>query len=320
MKSSKKTPAAQEDRSLESALKQGRTPENKRIYHRKDGLPGVRVTGGSYSGHIRFHGSFHSRVLGNDRPIWIYLPPGYEKKPGKRFPVLYMQDGQNVFARETSYAGVDWAADEAAENLISRDAIVELIIVAVSNTPDRESEYTHVPDSREGGGNLDNYARFLIEELKPFIDSNYRTVTNALHTGIMGSSLGGLSAIYLGWAYPEHFGLVAGLSPSLWWAGGDLISRIKEDPRKEGPFKIYTDMGSMEGQDRGDLSQVSSAVLNTRELFLVFLQKGYIFGHDLYYVEAVGQDHNEWFWSRRIYLALMALYGKGRHEQAIHCT
>jgi predicted alpha/beta superfamily hydrolase len=277
-------------------------------------LPGVRAVGGTFTGNIWFLKDFRSAILKNRRHIWVYLPPGYDRHRELRYPVLYMQDGQNVFNSETAFAGVDWGADEAAELLIRKKYIQELIIVAVSNTPARESEYTHVPDEDRVGGRLDRYARFLIEELKPFIDRHYRT--KPYHTGIMGSSLGGLSAFYLGWTYPEIFSVVGALSPSFWWADKEIIRRVRKDRRRKGPAKIYLDMGSREDSDADDEPvDISEAVLETREMFLSLLQKGYIYGHDLYYIESVGGGHNESFWGRRVYLALMALYGRsGRKE------
>jgi predicted alpha/beta superfamily hydrolase len=296
--------------------------KNKKILPSKQGplarksgsFTGIRAVGGTFTGNIWFHKNFRSTILKNRRHIWVYLPPGYEKSTGSRYPVLYMQDGQNVFNRETAFAGVDWGADEAAEILIRGRFIQEIIIVAVSNTPARESEYTHIPDEDKAGGKLDNYARFLIDELKPFIDEHYRT--KAEDTGIIGSSLGGLSAFYLGWSYPHVFGIVGALSPSFWWADRDIIRRVEKDRRKRGPEKIYLDMGSCEGVEEDDHRDISEAVLETREMFITLLKKGYIYGHDLYYMESVGAGHNESFWGRRIYLALMALYGKARRRGA----
>ncbi len=149
----------------------------------------------SLSGNIRFHKSFHSKVLNNDRDVIVYLPPGYDQKKKRRYSVLYLHDGQNLFDGATSYIpGQEWRVDETAEALIDTRKIQPLIIVGVYNTgKDRVHEYTPaVDDKYKAGGRADLYGRFLVEELKPFVEANYRTLTGADHTGLGGSSLGGL--------------------------------------------------------------------------------------------------------------------------------
>jgi predicted alpha/beta superfamily hydrolase len=220
---------------------------------------GKRARGGTLSGNIRVHEDFYSEILDNHRRILVYLPPGYKPRGKKRYPVLYVNDGQNVFDAETAFNGIDWGIDETLEYLIYEGEIREIIVVAVYNTPDRTEEYTYIPDDEEeegGGGNADAYAAFLINELKPFIDSHYKTLSDAENTGIMGSSYGGLCALYLGWTYPEVFSIVAAISPSLWWANRDLISRIANDDKPFGPSKIWLDMGTMEDDDEDEYEDV----------------------------------------------------------------
>lgn len=268
-----------------------------------------RVTGREYAGNIRVLEDFYSATLDNQRHIWIYLPPSYESSTARAYPVLYAQDGQNVFAGTTAFGGVEWALDEAAETLIEEGRIEEPIIVAVSNTADRLSEYTHVPDPIEGGGNLERYATFLIDELKPVIDATFRTLTGPEHTAIMGSSLGGLSATWLGWFRSETFGRVAALSPSYWWADRELTARIVGHPRRKGPRWIYIDMGTVEGSEPCSKILLPEAIRNAREMGDVHLSRGYVYGHNLLYSEIAGASHNEQFWSQRVGLILMALYG-----------
>ncbi|MDQ7824327.1 MAG: alpha/beta hydrolase-fold protein [Candidatus Eremiobacteraeota bacterium] len=275
---------------------------------------GIPATGGTYTGDVRIFNDFHSEILGNDRNVYVYLPPGYEQHPGKKYPVLYMADGQNVFNSGTAFGGVEWGVDETAERLIREGALKDVIIVAVSNTKDRMSEYTPVPDPVHGGGKLPQYARFLTEELKPFIDSTFRTSLKPEETGIMGSSLGGLSALYLGWKYPATFGLVGALSPSIWWAGKQIVDMIAEDPASKGPSKIWLDIGTRESDQDDNQNGICDAVEDTRDMGNVFLRKGYAFGKELFYFEDPGATHNEWSWSQRVDKALTALYGREQEQ------
>src|SRR5215813_14816840 len=172
-------------------------------------------------GDVRLHKAFHSRILNNDRDIVVYLPPSYESNKHQRYSVLYMNDGQNLFDGATSFIpGQEWRIDETAQSLIGEGKIEPLIIVGIDNAgKDRVNEYTPAADAKyKAGGQADQYGRMLVEELKPFIDSNYRTLKDAAHTGIGGSSLGGLVSMYLGLKYKDVFSRVAVISPSVFWA------------------------------------------------------------------------------------------------------
>ena len=128
------------------------------------------------TGNIKVHRAFQSRILGNRRDVLVYLPPGYRRFSRKRYPVLYLHDGQNMFDAATSFAGVEWGVDETAQRLIRQKLIEPLIIVAIANTgEDRIHEYAPTParidppKRKRSKGLLRSYGRFLIEELKPFI-------------------------------------------------------------------------------------------------------------------------------------------------------
>src|SRR5881398_2935331 len=130
------------------------------------------------TGDIRLHRNFHSKVLNNDRDVIVYLPPDYESNKKKRYSVFYLHDGQNLFDGATSFIpGQEWRADEIAQSLILSGKIEPLIIVGIYNTgAARVNEYTAAADAKyKTGGKADLYGRFLVEELKPFIDSTYRT-------------------------------------------------------------------------------------------------------------------------------------------------
>src|SRR5262249_36659149 len=154
-----------------------------------------------------------------DRDIIVYVPAEYDPASGRRYPVLYLQDGQNLFDPATAYVrDSDWRVDQTADKLIDEQVIEPLIIVGIYNTGERRiDEYTPTADASLGGGSAGLYGRMLVEEIKPFIEANYSTLTDPSNTAIGGSSLGGLVSLYLGFAYPDVFGKVAALSPSVWW-------------------------------------------------------------------------------------------------------
>ena len=229
----------------------------------------------------------------------VYLPPGYDASGARRYPVLYLHDGQNVFDRATSF-GEEWQVDEAAESLIGAGTIEPLIIVGVFNTGDhRIDEYTptSLPE-KGGGGHADDYGRMLVEELKPFIESRYRTLPSAASTGIGGSSLGGLVSMHLGLRYPTVFGRLAVLSPSAWWDDRVIIREVEALPGVL-PLRIWLDIGTQEGDEaRRDAAALRDALV----------AKGWILGENLAYEEAEGGEHNEQSWAARIDRVLQYLF------------
>lgn len=259
------------------------------------------------SGDVRHHKNFHSTLLNNDRDLVIYLPPGYDANPKLRYSVLYLHDGQNLFDGATSFIpGKEWQIDETAERLIAERRIEPLIIVGVNNTgKDRIDEYTPVrDDKRKIGGKADLYGRMLVEELKPFIDANYRTLRDAQHTGLGGSSLGGLVSLYLGLKYPKVFGRVAAVSPSVWFADKHIVTYINALAAKP-RVRIWMDMGTKEG---GNAEDAEKAVSDARLLKDMLVRKGWKAGKDLQYLEAEGAEHNESAWAERVERILTFLF------------
>src|SRR5437868_15552107 len=178
----------------------------------------------TFTGNIKRHRAFPSRILGNRRDVLVYLPPGYRRFSRKRYPVLYLHDGQNVFDAATSFSGVEWGVDETAERLIRQKLIEPLIIVAIANTgEERVHEYAptrgvidaKAKRKKRSKGLARKYGKFLIQELKPFIDSKYRTKPEAEFTGLGGSSLGGLLVMTLGLWFSNVFSRLAVMSPSV---------------------------------------------------------------------------------------------------------
>ena len=215
----------------------------------------------------------------------------------RRYPVLYLHDGQNVFDAATSFAGVEWGADETAQRLTAAKLIEPIIIVAVANTgEDRIHEYAPTAASLEARkrvksrGSLRSYGNFLIEELKPFIDRKYRTKREAEFTGLGGSSLGGLATLVLGLWFPNYFTRLAVMSPSVWWDDCAIYKIVDAlDETAKPPLKIWLDTGTREeGWER-------ARVLRDR-----LVTKGWRLHDDLQYLEADGSDHSEGAWAARM--------------------
>ena len=261
------------------------------------------------TGDVRLHKDFHSQILNNNRDLIVYLPPGYDASPKQHYPVLYFHDGQNLFDGATSYIpGQEWRLDETAQALIKAGRIEPLIIVGLYNTgKDRVEEYTPVPDLKyKVGGKADLYGRMLIEEAKPFIDREYRTLKDAKHTGLGGSSLGGLVSLYLGLKYPNVFARLAVVSPSVFW-GDKFIVQYVEALRGKPDERIWLDIGTKEGRNPAEEQET---VTYTRLLQSALVKKGWELEKDLKYFEAQGAEHNERAWAARVGPMLEFLFPK----------
>ncbi len=232
----------------------------------------------------------------------VYLPPGYEASLDVRYPVLYMHDGQNLFDAATAFLGNEWGLDESAEEMISGGRIQALIIVGIYNTgPQRISEYTPVKDRRGRGGRAWLYGKLIVQELKPFIDQQYRTLPGPENTGLGGSSLGGLVSLYLGLEYPAVFGKLMVMSPSVWWANRAIIKHVLR-LKKKPDLKIWLDVGTEEDQEAG------IHINNIIDLCDVLYRKGWRLGHDLMFLRDEGAGHNESAWGQRARSALQFLF------------
>jgi predicted alpha/beta superfamily hydrolase len=256
------------------------------------------------TGEFRTHKDFHSRYLPSNRDVLVYLPPGYEANKNERYPVLYLHDGQNLFDGATAFIkGAEWRVDETAQALIEARAIRPLIIVGIYNTgADRIDEYTPSADPKYKGGKADLYGRLLVEELKPFIDSNYRTLRDAKNTGLGGSSLGGLVSLHLALKYPKVFGRVAVVSPSVWWDKKVIVREVEALKKKTGA-RIWLDIGTKEGGNEAEEHKN-----NTRGLRDALIARGWREGKDLKYYEAEGAEHNERAWAQRVEPMLKFLF------------
>ncbi|MDX1420305.1 MAG: alpha/beta hydrolase-fold protein [Rubricoccaceae bacterium] len=237
-------------------------------------------------GDLRVFEGFHSARLGNRRDVLVYLPPSYESGTA-RYPVLYMQDGQNLFNEATAFAG-EWRVDNTM-NRLSRKRGLEAIVVGVFNAGgDRLHEYSPFEDDDHGGGRGDRYLGFLADALKPRIDRDFRTRPDRANTFIAGSSMGGLISLYAFFRRPEVFGGAAAMSPSLWFADGALFSFVEAAPFT--PGRLYLDVGTGEGE--GVLADV-------RRMKSLLLERGYRPRRDLLYVERAQARHSERAWRQR---------------------
>lgn len=251
---------------------------------------------------IKIHENFGSQHLDEPRNVLVYLPPGYGSEAGRRYPVLYMHDGQNLMRSEDAFGGVAWAVDRSANALIAAGEIEPLIIVGIYNTAHRLDEYTHAVAERGKmrgkGGKADNYGRMIIEELKPFIDNEYATRPEREFTGLGGSSLGGLVSLYLGIKRPDVFSRLAVLSPSVWWANNRMIRDMAQLAERL-PLRIWLDIGKREGP------QIKHQVRALKEILLA---NGWKMGADLAYFEIPEARHEESAWAARFPEVLKFLY------------
>ncbi|MCD4690137.1 hypothetical protein K8S17_01605 [bacterium] len=259
-------------------------------------------------GDVELHLDFPATRLGNGRPLVVLLPPDYREDTERRYAVLYMHDGQNLVDAGTSFIGVEWGVDEAMNRLIGEGQVEPLIIVGIYNTSNRAYEYTPAADQSHGdGGGAELYADFIINDVKPFIDETYRTLPDREHTGVMGSSLGGVVSLYLAWQHPDIFSRVGAMSTSYSWANGDIIRRVKSNPPPPG-LRLWLDMGTAEdGRDanRDDVPDIIELHRDVRDTLVGYGMK---LGRDLKYVEDEGAVHNERAWAARFPRALMFLF------------
>jgi predicted alpha/beta superfamily hydrolase len=258
------------------------------------------------TGHFEHLKGFESRFLKSPRDIIVYLPPDYEADPAARYPVLYMNDGQNLFDAATAFLGNEWGLDETAERLIRGGEIQPLIIVGIYNTGmERVAEYTHIKDKRGRGGRARAYGKLVVNELKPIIDRDFRTLPDAANTGIGGSSLGGLVSLYFGLEHPEIFGKLLVMSPSVWWANTAILKEVAK-MRHKIRQKIWLDVGTQED------AKPEICVEQVKALRDALVAKGWVLGDELAYVEDEGGGHNERAWGHRSAAALQFLFPPAR--------
>lgn len=254
------------------------------------------------------------------RYVDVWLPPGYATKKSRRYPVVYVHDGQNLFDPASSFIDVDWGIDETMTRLIAEKRVPPAIIVAIWNTPRRLAEYMpQKPLEKLAEADLaepfksvrreplgDAYLRYLVTELKPAIDAHYRTLPDRAHTSIMGSSMGGLISLYAVCEYPEVFGGAACLSTAWQVADGVTVQELKKalpDPRTH---KLYFDFGT--GTNDGAVEPFQNQVDE------IVKAAGYIEGRNWLTKKFPGEEHSERAWRKRVDVPLQFLLRDSRGQ------
>jgi enterochelin esterase-like enzyme len=279
-------------------------------------LPEDRRVQGSLTGDIRRH-KVPSSILGGEREILVYLPPGYSEADTWRYPLALLQDGQNIFDSESAVFGVEWGVDETAERLIAHQKMAPTILVAIYNSPNRIAEYTPFPDPDHGGGAAPLYKQFLLHELLPFVEERYTVSRLPEERAVIGSSLGGLVSLYLGWT-SDAFGKIGALSPSLWWGRRCFLTGMAGGPEPTVRPQIWLDAGTHEVDSDVNGNGVPDLIDDLRTLRAILLAQGYQEDEDLIYREFQGARHDEASWSQRVdellaYFFPPAQSGRFRH-------
>lgn len=228
-----------------------------------------------------------SAILGRTHLVRVYLPPGYHENPLRRFPVLYMQDGRNLFFPEEAFLGRDWNVGDALHLLDAMNAMDRTVVVGV-HSGDRMTEYT-----KPG---YEPYARSVVEEIKPEVDRKIRVLGSARETAVFGSSLGGVVSFYMAWQYPEVFGYAACMS-STFSHQDDLVERVLSEPKHTSKF--YLDSGWP-----GDNYEVTLAMA------MALSQRGYRPREDFLHLVFPREEHDEQAWGRRLHVPLQLGLGQ----------
>ncbi|MFZ4464681.1 MAG: alpha/beta hydrolase-fold protein [Bacteroidales bacterium] len=237
--------------------------------------------------------NFEMPQLNRTRRVWIYLPPDYETS-GKNYPVLYMHDGQNVFDIKTSYAG-EWKVDESLNHLFADHYEVPIVVAVDNGGGLRIDELSPWRNPNYGGGDGEKYMEFMVETLKPYIDQNYRTQTNASSTALMGSSLGGFISHYAMLAYPEIYSKYGIFSPAYWFSDS-VVTSTQTEYQAHG--RVYMMAGDNEGE---------GVVQDMQQMADILRNKG-LSADDLHVKVVPGGQHNEALWQSQFEEAIIWLF------------
>jgi len=235
----------------------------------------------------------HEELLPRDIIVW--LPPGYYENTEQRYPVLYMHDGQNIIDPTTSFLGIDWQIDETADSLIRTNKIEPIIIVGIYNTANRRTEYS---ENDTGYAYID----FLVNELKPMIDEQYRTKPEREYTAVAGSSMGGLISFMTAWENPDVFSKAACLSPAFKIRKYDFVDNVLSYEGKLKDICFYIDNGGVGLED--------SLQVGIDEMLEALTLKGYKGNVDFVWIKDNNAEHNEAAWAERAHLFLKLFFGK----------
>ncbi len=268
------------------------TAINIEINHWKDQFKYKKV--GQVTGRVDYYKNIKGKgILPRDILVWV--PPDYNEDSTRRYSVLYMQDGQNLFDPSTSAFGVDWQLDETADSLIKAGTMKPIIIVGLTCTDWRSAEYSDTDTGRA-------YMNFVIKKVKPFIDSTYRTLPGPENTAVGGSSLGGLISFMLAWNYPDIFSKTLCMSSAVKINKIDYVKNVKAYEGKRKNLKFYFDAGA----DSLD-SKLKPGII---EMINALKVQGYKAGKDFLWYQDKRGKHNEASWAKRVHLPLLFFFGK----------
>jgi predicted alpha/beta superfamily hydrolase len=228
-----------------------------------------------------------SRDGEREHTLRVFYPPGYDENTLESFPVVYMQDGQNLFFPQEAFGGNPWRIGETLRILDAMNLVRKVIVVGIYPR-DRMQDYT-----QDG---YESYGRFLVQEVKPWVDATYRTLRGPETTVTMGSSLGGLVSLLLGWRWPDVFGCIGCLSSTFGWRE-DLFERVGKEPKR--PIRIYLDSGWP--RDNYEVTRAMRDLLVTR---------GYAEGRDLLYLAFPRATHDEASWAMRAHVPFQFFFGE----------
>jgi predicted alpha/beta superfamily hydrolase len=256
-------------------------------------------------GRLEIYADLESAFLHHNHTVIVYLPPSYAHSPYRHYPVLYAHDGNNLFDPATAFMGREWRLDETLERLFQAKEIPEMIVVGIYNSPDRLEEYTWHTSLYNGypcGGKGQGYARFIVEELKPWIDHHFRSMPQAEYSGLMGSSLGAIISFYIARAYPSVFSRLALMSPTVYWAQHQILKDCQNFPLH---LRLWVDIGTEEGWNR----ETEETVESTQEFVHALEARGYSRFHNLAYDVDWYAGHDEMAWGKRVHKPLQFLFG-----------
>ncbi len=272
------------DTVLNITISKWSSPETKKVT--------VQITGT-----VEYQRQFNSNFV-KPRDIIILLPENYYFTD-QHYPVLYMHDGQNIFDPSTSTFGYDWQVDETADSLIRAKCIESIIIVGIYNTSERSSEYAPNDTGKA-------YMKFIVEELKPFIDEHYRTIPDRNNTAVAGSSMGGLISFMLLWEYPNIFSKAACLSPAFKIGRFDYVSNVVNTTNIPDDILVYIDNGGIE------LEALLQPGID--EMISALETNGFLREKNFYWKKFETAYHNEQAWADRFYLPLKLFFGSDKRD------
>lgn len=240
--------------------------------------------------------SFFIPQLNRYRRIWLYLPKNYLTSTGK-YPVIYMHDGQNLFDRKTSFAG-EWRVDEILDSLQNQGDGGCIVVGIENGGGQRINEYSPWVNPQYGGGQGDEYIHFIVNTLKPYVDQNYRTLSDSDHTAMIGSSMGGFISMYAGLTYPDVFGRIGAFSSAYWFS--NEIYNLANDNDSNKNIYYYLITGKNEGGNQ---------VTDLDKMYNTLINKGLNSDQLFKSIHPDGQ-HQEWYWSREFVKAYLWLFEK----------